>query len=97
MTARLQRLVRPFLLRRTKQEVLSELPDKEEHILYFELEKKEKELYLANAANVRAKIEQQQTPTQDTIAILALITRLRQLCQDARLVYDCLLYTSRCV
>lgn len=88
MTARLQRLVRPFLLRRTKQEVLSELPDKEEHILYFELEKKEKELYLANAANVRAKIEQQQTPTQDTIAILALITRLRQLCQDARLVYE---------
>ena len=38
MTARLQRLVRPFLLRRTKQEVLSELPDKEEHVLYFELE-----------------------------------------------------------
>ena len=42
MTARLQRLVRPFLLRRTKQEVLSELPDKEEHILYFELEEKGK-------------------------------------------------------
>lgn len=36
----LQRLVRPFLLRRTKKEVLEELPDKEEHVLYFHLDKK---------------------------------------------------------
>ena len=41
----LQRLVRPFLLRRTKKEVLEELPDKEEHVLYFHLDKKERALY----------------------------------------------------
>lgn len=88
MTARLQQLVQPFLLRRTKQEVLDELPDKEEHTLFFEFEKKEKELYLANAASAAKQIAQELDPAQDGIAILALITRLRQLCLDARLVYE---------
>ena len=54
-TQRLQRLVRPFLLRRTKQEVLQELPDKEEHVLQFHFGQKERELYLANAAGIRQR------------------------------------------
>ncbi len=87
-TKRLQRLVRPFLLRRTKQEVLQELPDKEEHVLQFHFEPKERELYLANAAGIRKEIESGLDTSRDSIAILALITRLRQLCQDARLVYE---------
>ena len=87
-TQRLQRLVRPFLLRRTKQEVLQELPDKEEHVLQFHFDQKERELYLANAAGIRQEIENGLNTSRDSIAILALITRLRQLCQDARLVYE---------
>lgn len=87
-TQRLQRLVRPFLLRRTKQEVLQELPDKEEHVLQFHFDQKERELYLANAAGIRQEIENGLDTSRDSIAILALITRLRQLCQDARLVYE---------
>lgn len=88
MTKRLQALVRPFLLRRSKQEVLNELPDKEEHTLFFEFEKKERALYLANAANIRMQITDEHEQRTNTIKVLALITRLRQLCQDARLVYE---------
>lgn len=84
----LQRLVRPFLLRRTKKEVLEELPDKEEHVLYFHLDKKERALYAANAANVRDRVESEMNGGQDKIVILSLIMRLRQICQDARLIYE---------
>ncbi|WP_075876625.1 DEAD/DEAH box helicase [Merdibacter massiliensis] len=94
MTMRLQQLVRPFLLRRTKQEVLKELPDKEEHTLFFEFEKKEKELYLANATRMREQIEKESNARNNSIEILSLITRLRQLCLDDRLVYENIEYNS---
>ena len=88
MIARLQKLVRPFLLRRSKAEVLSELPDKEEHTLLFEFERNERERYLANAAMIRNQLAKEEKNEKNTIQILAMITRLRQLCQDARLVYE---------
>ena len=68
--------------------MLQELPDKEEHVLQFHFDQKERELYLANAAGIRQEIENGLDTSRDSIAILALITRLRQLCQDARLVYE---------
>ena len=37
--------LRPFLLRRTKEQVLSELPEKTEQTLYCQLEKKQRKLY----------------------------------------------------
>src|SRR5690606_28011544 len=37
--------LRPFLLRRTKEQVLSELPDKTEQVLRCELGKKQRKLY----------------------------------------------------
>lgn len=88
MIARLQKLVRPFLLRRSKAEVLSELPDKEEHTLLFEFERKERERYLANASMIRKQLAKEEKKEKNAIQILAMITRLRQLCQDARLVYE---------
>ncbi|MEG1428021.1 MAG: SNF2-related protein, partial [Oscillospiraceae bacterium] len=46
----LQKMVSPFILRRMKTDVLKELPDKIETVLYAELEGEQKKLYLANAA-----------------------------------------------
>lgn len=63
--------------------MLEELPDKEEHVLYFHLDKKERALYAANAANVRDRVESEMNGGQDKIVILSLIMRLRQICQDA--------------
>lgn len=68
--------------------MLEELPDKEEHVLYFHLDKKERALYAANAANVRDRVESEMNGGQDKIVILSLIMRLRQICQDARLIYE---------
>lgn len=76
-------MIRPFILRRVKKDVLKELPDKIETEHLSELTKEQKELYLAYLDQIKQE-------TADTLAnddfhrnrmkILAGITRLRQLC-----------------
>ena len=83
----LQRLTSPFILRRMKKEVLTELPDKTETILMTEMQEQQKKLYLANALQVRQKLNEMDQQ-QDKIQILALLTRLRQICCDPSLIYE---------
>ncbi|MCL6577282.1 DEAD/DEAH box helicase [Kyrpidia sp.] len=84
-----RRRVRPFILRRTKQDVLRDLPERTEMIHWVELDDKQKAAYLAflNDAQLRAQqLMQKGGLTENRIAILALITRLRQVCADPALV-----------
>lgn len=75
--------VRPFILRRLKEEVLAELPPKLEHRLLSELTREQKTIYLAYLERLR---DQAKTQLQDEsfnrsrIQILAGLTRLRQIC-----------------
>ena len=88
-TKRLRNLVNPFILRRTKKEVLKELPDKVDHKYMLEFSVSEKKLYLANLAMVNKEMQAKMKEVHfDRIAILAMLTKLRQICCDARLVYD---------
>lgn len=88
-TKRLRNLVNPFILRRTKKEVLKELPDKVDHKYMLEFSASEKKLYLANLAMVNKEMQAKMKEVHfDHIAILAMLTKLRQICCDARLVYD---------
>ncbi len=82
----LQRLTSPFILRRLKKEVLTELPDKTETVLYTEMENEQKKIYAANAAQIKGELKE--LGDSDKIKILAMLTRLRQLCCDPSLVYD---------
>lgn len=76
-------ITRPFILRRLKQDVLSELPEKIETEQYAELTKLQKQIYLTY-------VEKMQLQISETIAtkgfekgkleILAGLTRLRQIC-----------------
>ncbi|MFB1051332.1 SNF2 helicase associated domain-containing protein [Paraliobacillus sp. JSM ZJ581] len=84
-------ITRPFILRRLKQDVLSELPEKIETEQYAELTKLQKQVYLVY-------VEKMQTKISETIAtkgfkkgkleILAGITRLRQICCHPSLFLD---------
>jgi len=86
---KLKSLVEPFILRRTKQQVLKELPDKQETTLQLEFSEQERRLYLANLALANKTMrEQMALPHMDRIAILAQLTRLRQLCVEPRLLYS---------
>ncbi|MBD8037338.1 SNF2 helicase associated domain-containing protein [Solibacillus sp. A46] len=77
------RRVRPFLLRRMKEQVLNELPQKEEIIEKTELFPEQKALYAAYLAKLRVdtmKHLDKETFHKNRIRILAGITRLRQIC-----------------
>lgn len=87
-TEALQRMVSPFILRRLKSDVLTELPEKTETVLLTDMEDEQSKVYSANVASVRAVVSQSGDDNSERIKILAMLTRLRQLCCDPSLVYD---------
>ncbi len=76
--------LRPVLLRRMKREVAPELPDRIEERRDCELRPAQRKLYLAELTRSRALVEGAgRAPADDArqkIAILAALTRLRQIC-----------------
>ena len=86
---KLKQMISPFVLRRNKKAVLKELPDKIEQTLYLRFNEDEEKLYLANLVQVNKSLQEKLNMNQlGRIDILAMLTRLRQLCQDSRLLYD---------
>ena len=83
--------VRPFILRRLKTDVLSELPPKIEHKLLSELTRDQKKLYTAYLEKLRGEtllgIEGEGFD-KSRIKILAGLTRLRQICCHPALFVD---------
>lgn len=75
--------VRPFIMRRVKEEVLRELPPKIEHRLLSELTREQKKLYLAYLEQLRKETRERlenEGFQKSRIHILAGLTRLRQIC-----------------
>jgi len=84
---RLRKLIRPFILRRLKTEVLRELPEKTEITLHVEMSDDEAILYEAQRLNSLENINKSDdAPGQKHFQILAELTRLRQLCCNPSLV-----------
>jgi len=80
---KIARRVRPFLLRRMKEQVLSELPEKIESTESVELLPDQKKLYAAYLAKLRhdtLKHLDKDTLRKNRIKVLAGLTRLRQIC-----------------
>ena len=84
---RLRQLLRPFILRRLKSEVLSELPPRTEITLQLDLSAAEAALYEAMRRQAVERLESGDAgPGQKRIQLLAEIMRLRRVCCHARLV-----------
>ena len=85
------RRIRPFLLRRLKEDVLEELPKKIETLESVELLPDQKKLYAAYLAKLREdtlKHLDKNTLRKNRIRILAGLTRLRQICCHPALFVD---------
>lgn len=76
-TEALKKLIAPFMLRRTKREVLKELPDKIEQKIYITLESHHKRAYGAMKKLIKQKLSQEAAAQA---ALLAYLTKLRQIC-----------------
>jgi superfamily II DNA or RNA helicase len=81
--------VRPFLLRRTKDQVVTELPPKTEMVEYIDLEDTQKQLYddirLAMHDKVRQAVAEHGL-ARSRVVILQALMKLRQVCCDPRLL-----------
>jgi len=81
--ARLSRRVRPFMLRRTKDQVTPELPEKTEIIRHVELNREQRDLYETVRASMDKRIREllaSKGAARSQIEILDALLKLRQIC-----------------
>jgi superfamily II DNA or RNA helicase len=85
--SRLAKRLRPFLLRRRKQEVAADLPQKLENVAYCELTHAQKEVYAALLEGARAQIDEAgKNVGRAQMLMLTALLRLRQASCDLRLL-----------
>lgn len=87
----LGRRIKPFLLRRLKQDVLTELPEKMETVLTAAMTPEQEKLYQASMLRIRPRIENMLGSgglNRNRMEVLAAITELRQICCHPALVLN---------
>lgn len=79
---KLRRKICPFVLRRMKKEVLTELPDKIETRRMAEMGAKQRKIYESYLARIQMELagDEENTPGGNRMQVLAALTRLRQIC-----------------
>lgn len=80
---KLKMLIEPFVLRRNKKEVLTELPDKTVTVLNNEMNDEQQKIYLNYLAQAKQELKEQielNGYEHSHMQILAALTRLRQIC-----------------
>ena len=87
---RLKRMVAPFIMRRLKQDVLKELPDKLEEIQYTAFEERQRKLYDGQVVHMQELLRKQSGEefSKNKLLILAELTKLREICCDPGLLYE---------
>lgn len=87
--AKLRDRIRPFMLRRTREAVLGDLPEKTEYTRWIELDARQADLYESLRTAIHEdirKVIDKKGLNQSTIHILDALLKLRQVCCDPRLV-----------
>jgi non-specific serine/threonine protein kinase len=85
----LQELIKPFILRRTKEQVLLDLPSKTEQLVTIEMGDAQRQFYESIKNYYQAKILKlvdEQGVSRSHLQILEALLRLRQVCCDPRLI-----------
>ncbi|WP_018616560.1 DEAD/DEAH box helicase [Segetibacter koreensis] len=90
----LQQKVAPFILRRTKKQVATELPEKTEMVLYCPMDTVQRKVYDAYEKEFREFItaESNEEIKKNSMHVLRGLTRLRQICNSLALLVDEKLY-----
>ncbi|HMG81985.1 MAG TPA: SNF2-related protein [Ferruginibacter sp.] len=87
----LRKLLYPFILRRTKEQVAKDLPEKTETILFCEMEKEQRKIYEAYRNSYRDKIMgviDQQGIDKSQLTILQGLMKLRQICDSPAILNE---------
>lgn len=88
--SRLHKMISPFILRRLKGEVLKDLPEKVEEVIYTKFETEQEKLYKATEKNVVETISKKTAEdfNESKLTILAELTKLREICCDPALLFQ---------
>jgi superfamily II DNA or RNA helicase len=89
--ARLRKLVYPFILRRTKEQVARDLPDKTEMILWCEMGSEQRKIYDSFKDHYRESILEhiaEDGVGRSSIYILEGLTKLRQICDSPAILKE---------
>ena len=92
--ASLRKRITPFLLRRTKKEVLKELPKKSEEIVALTMDDEARMVYQANIEKARKELHKVPDKTMverdrfSSFNILPVLTTLREICVDPSVFLD---------
>jgi SNF2-related domain/Helicase conserved C-terminal domain len=87
----LRKLLFPFILRRTKEQVAKDLPEKTETILFCEMEKEQRKIYDAYRNSYRDKILgtiDEQGIAKSQLTILQGLMKLRQICDSPAILNE---------
>jgi non-specific serine/threonine protein kinase len=87
----LRKLLFPFILRRTKEQVAKDLPEKTETILFCEMEKEQRKIYDAYRNSYRDKILgtiDEQGIDKSQLTILQGLMKLRQICDSPAILNE---------
>jgi superfamily II DNA or RNA helicase len=87
----LRKLLYPFILRRTKEQVAKDLPEKTETILFCEMEKEQRDIYDMYRDTYRSKILgeiDQQGINKSQLTILQGLMKLRQICDSPAILNE---------
>ena len=89
-TERLKKMVAPFILRRLKQDVLKDLPEKLEEVQYAHFDGAQQKVYDAQVVHMKELLAKQNPEDYDKnkIEVLAELTKLRQICCDPNLLFE---------
>ena len=87
----LRKLLYPFILRRTKEQVAKDLPEKQEMVLYCEMSDEQRNIYDAYRSDYRDKIlglVETQGVNKSQLTILQGLMKLRQICDSPAIVNE---------
>jgi len=87
----LRKILYPFILRRTKEQVAKDLPEKQEIVLFCEMEKEQRDIYEAYRNDYRNQILgsiENQGIQRSQLAILQGLMKLRQICDSPAILNE---------
>lgn len=87
ITKQLKNMVGPFILRRLKENVLKDLPDKMEEIRFSKFDAAQRKLYDAQVTHMKKLLESEDYKSgKDKLKVLSELTKIRQICCDPELI-----------
>lgn len=85
------KMMKPFILRRKKEDVLNDLPQKTEENIFLDMTEEQEKLYKKMLSEIRSRVEDENL---ETFSILEGLLRLRQISNHPKLVFENYKYLS---